>query len=94
MEGGIDCVVESHAPPNMSEIQESNDISAFLDNTPNDVLELMNKIAFEQLLDDKFASFFKKYKDDLSQLYAFYVSIASDLQPNKPFRTFMQFFIR
>jgi hypothetical protein len=91
---GNDCGIESHTRFKMSTRQEKNDIGTFIDNTPNDVLVMMNKMAFEQLLDDKFASFFKKYKDDLSQLYAFYVSIANDLQAQKSFRAFMQFFIK
>jgi hypothetical protein len=73
--------------------QEDNEIGVLLDNTPADVKISINKLVFEELLNDKFTAYFKDYKDDISQLYAFYISIAKDLQVKKSFKTFMRFFI-
>jgi hypothetical protein len=73
--------------------QEDNELSVLIDNTPHDVLVSINKIVFEQLLNDKFVAYFKDFKDDMSSLYAFYISISKDLQVDKNFKTFMRFFI-
>jgi hypothetical protein len=77
----------------MLDKQEDNELSVLIDNTPHDVLVSINKIVFEQLLNDKFVAYFKDFKDDMSSLYAFYISISKDLQVDKNFKTFMRFFI-
>jgi hypothetical protein len=66
----------------------------FLKNTPIDVLELLNKQVFAVALDDMFTEYFESHEQDLSQLYAYYISISKDLRVDNTLEAFLQHFVK